>query len=169
MLEVMQNSFVKSALLIVPFVLLAASTPAEAAVNTETEIREYFEDIPVMIEIARCESKFRQFTDSGNVLKGGAGGGMIGVFQFYESAHTGAASALGYDLTTLDGNLAYARHIYEAQGTTPWNSAKYCWENNISAATTFTKPNETALRQQIAVLTKLIKLLKAQIEAKKIA
>src|SRR5690606_12508644 len=57
----------------------------------EEKVRDYFADTPVMVEIARCESKFRQYTDSGQPLRGGSGGGMVGVFQFFESIHQNAA------------------------------------------------------------------------------
>jgi hypothetical protein len=93
-------------------------TPAEI----EAKVRTYFADTPVMIEIARCESKFRQFTDAGNVFYGGADKGMVGVFQFYEIIHQSAARTLGYDLATVEGNLGYAKHLYTQQGTTPWRS-----------------------------------------------
>ncbi len=161
----MKNSLVKSAVLLLPFVLLTAGSPAEAATasSTEAEVREYFADIPVMIEIARCESKFRQFTDSGNVLRGGMSGGMVGVFQFYESIHTGAAKALGFDLATLEGNMAYARHVYNAQGTAPWDSAKFCWDV-LTSSTSLSSTDRTRLLAQINTLTKLITLLKQQLE-----
>jgi len=89
---------------------------------TEKRVREYFADIPVMIEIARCESKFRQFTDSGKVLRGGSGGMMVGIFQFFESIHAKAATNLGFDLFTVEGNLSYARHLYTKSGSNPWAS-----------------------------------------------
>ena len=54
---------------------------------SETTVRDYFSDIPVMIEIARCESNFRQFTENGDVVRGGSGGGMVGMFQFFEACH----------------------------------------------------------------------------------
>jgi len=86
----------------------------------ESRVREYFSDIPVMIEIARCESTFRQFTDSGSVLKTAAG--MVGVFQLYGEVHETAATALGFDIDTLEGNIGYAKHLYQNSGTTPWRS-----------------------------------------------
>ncbi len=96
------------------------STTVHTPIQIETKVRADFADIPVMIDIARCESKFRQFTDAGNVFRGGAGNQMIGVFQFYESIHKASALALGFDMATVEGNLGYARHLYQAQGTTPW-------------------------------------------------
>lgn len=153
-----------------------AATPAAATPSIEAQVREYFKDAPAMIEIARCESKFRQFTDAGNVLRGGASGGMVGVFQFYESIHAPAAKALGFDLSTLQGNLAYARHVYETEGTNPWNSSRYCWDvpGVSKVATTFAKPvvaaappvDRAALQQKIVMLTKLIALLQQQLAAK---
>lgn len=139
-----------------------ASTPTLA--ETEKQVREYFADTPVMIEIARCESKFRQFTDAGNPLRSA---GMIGVFQFYESIHAPGASVLGFDLTTLEGNLGYAKHVYQSEGTAPWNGSKYCWNVPLSTPTKLTSTDRDKLLEQIATLTKLIALLQKQLEAKK--
>ncbi|MFN3187952.1 MAG: hypothetical protein ACK42D_00180 [Candidatus Paceibacteria bacterium] len=100
----------------------AAISSSSTLASTEVQVREYFADIPVMIEIARCESNFRQFTDSGAVMRGGGSGEFIGIFQFTEAIHGRAALALGHDLATIEGNLAYARHIYTQQGTRPWSS-----------------------------------------------
>lgn len=127
--------------------------------TVEERVRDFFADTPVMIEIARCESNFRQFTDAGNVLRGGSGGGMVGVFQFFESVHTSAATSLGHDITTLEGNIAYAKHVYEQQGTTPWNSARSCWENAVSSETV-SKQGQTDLQNRINLLLQIIELLK---------
>lgn len=142
----------------------ASSTPLthEDQTAVETRVREYFTDTPVMIEIARCESKFRQFTDSGNVLRGGVGSDMIGVFQFYEAIHAANAKTLGYNLETLDGNLAYARSVYQSQGTTPWNSSRYCWETSSLSGNVISsqQPTQAELKAKIKQLVQLIKLLK---------
>lgn len=141
--------------------------------ESEKRVREYFKDIPVMIEIARCESNFRQYTDAGNVLRGGDSGGMVGVFQFFESIHATPALALGFDITTLEGNLGYAKYVYEREGTAPWDPAKYCWnilptatEKSQTANTTIA-PTRAELLKQIATLTTLIKQLQRKLEQKK--
>lgn len=138
-----------------------SSSSAVSRAETEVFVRDYFSDIPVMIEIARCESNFRQFTDSGNVLRGGNGGGMVGVFQFFASIHDSVAEEFDWDIDTLEGNLAYARHVYETQGTTPWNSAKDCW--NTSEVKTATAMNNSAeiaqLKQRLTLLIQLLELL----------
>lgn len=178
----MKKRFLLSAVFTVLFVSFTLHSEASTTTNTtksnvENQVREYFLETPVMIEIARCESEFRQQNDSGTVLRGGAGGQMLGVFQFYESIHLANAKSLGYDINTLEGNLAYARHIYEKQGTTPWNSSKSCWENAVKPTSTSqsTSTDQTpqtpatisantnnieALQAKITLLLQLIELLK---------
>ncbi|MES2966336.1 MAG: hypothetical protein V4668_00950 [Patescibacteria group bacterium] len=143
----------------------ATSTPTvmttHDAVAVEKRVREYFADIPVMIEIARCESKFRQFTDSGSVLRGGGNAGMVGIFQFYEIIHKKAALALGFDIDTVEGNLGYARHLYTQSGHTPWAS---CVPDVIPVATTLSTANkELQIKLLTQVLTLLQELLKMEL------
>jgi len=150
-----------------------ASTTDEAPQTVEETVREYFADIPVMIEVARCESKFRQFADSGNVLRGGVGGQMIGVYQFFDRYHLSPASVLGFDIETLEGNLDYARYTYKQEGTAPWNSARDCWDvtpTTVDAAdditTTSVALTDQQLREQIALLKQIIELLQILIQLK---
>lgn len=167
-------------LLVLTFVFMtqANSALAQSNVSTvtnnynnsskvESKVREYFADTPAMIEIARCESNFRQFTDAGNPLRGGNGGGMIGVFQFFESIHAPVADGLRFDLETVEGNLAYASHIYKSQGTTPWNSSKNCWQSSSKTTTPsslITKPNKKAdLEKKIELLLQLIAILQKKL------
>lgn len=133
--------------------------------HVEQRVREYFKDTPVMIEIARCESKFRQFTDNGSVLRGGAGGGMVGVFQFYEQIHIAPALTLGFDLTTLEGNLGYARHLYNTSGTTPWQSAMACWNTPLvsTTETSNTQLKIELLKKLLVLLQQLLVLKQSQI------
>ncbi len=135
---------------------VATSTPTSASV--EKRVREYFADIPVMIEIAQCESKFRQFTDSGTVLRGGSGGGMIGIFQFFESIHATTALKLGFDLKTVEGNLGYARYVHEQSGTTPWRA---CVPTVVLVA-----DSTAQMKVRIKLLTELVGLLKRLLELK---
>ncbi|MFN3692910.1 MAG: hypothetical protein ACK4SL_02275 [Candidatus Paceibacteria bacterium] len=156
------------------FVCLASYAPAQAAesvasttasttkltpAETEAKVRAAFADVPVMIEIAKCESKFRQFTDAGNVFYGGAGGGMVGIFQFYESIHKPMATALGYDLTTVDGNIAYAKHLYQQQGVTPWQS---CVPATVPVLDANTQLRIKMMMQLIDLLQQLLALKLAE-------
>lgn len=101
--------------------------PIQEIPKTEKEIiLEYFKDIPIMQEIARCESTFRQ-TENGVVLKGIVDKRDTGAFQINTYYHLETAKKLGLDIYEINGNLAYARYLYETQGTQPWNASKGCW------------------------------------------
>jgi hypothetical protein len=111
------------------YILFAAS--AVSAQSTEEIVRAYFSDVPIMAEIARCESKFTQFNSSGTYLRGGFGQKMIGVFQVYEDIHAEFAKGKGMDIFTLEGNMAYAKYLYEREGTQPWISSFPCWKGAV--------------------------------------
>lgn len=102
------------------------------SLTTEEYVRNYFSDIPVMAEIARCESRFRQ-TVNGEVLRGEVVPEDRGVMQINESYHLEDSKKLGFDIYTLEGNVAYARYLYEKQGTRPWRSSAKCWGNAYPA------------------------------------
>lgn len=81
-----------------------------------------------MVRIAGCESKFRQFDTNGQVLRGIQNPKDRGIFQVNEKYHLAASRALGYNIYTLQGNIAYAKYIYDHQGTQPWDWSKSCWQ-----------------------------------------
>jgi len=126
---------------VTPALSMTSTTPAATAApapqaNTneglETKIRAYFSDAPVMVAIAECESRFRQFDDNGKPLDGGAGS-MIGVFQINAPVHAAYAKSIGMDIYTLDGNLAYARKLYMEEGTDPWLDSFSCWHQTTQS------------------------------------
>lgn len=100
--------------------------------DTETIVRSYFSDIPVMIQIARCESTFRHTLSDGTVLKGKVDPADTGVMQINMRFHSERAQKLGLDLHDIYGNMAYARDLYERQGTLPWKASASCWEQTIA-------------------------------------
>ncbi len=99
---------------------------------TETEVRKYFSDIPVMIQIARCESAFRHTLEDGSVLRGRVDNRDTGVMQINSFYHGKTAAKLGLDLLDLEDNMAYARSLYEKQGTQPWSASAACWNNALA-------------------------------------
>ena len=102
--------------------------------STEQKVKEYFEDIPVMIDVVRCESQFRQFNSNGQPLRGLVNSDDVGVTQINEFYHGATAKKLGHDLTTLEGNMAYARNLYEREGTAPWVHSSSCWGKSREVA-----------------------------------
>lgn len=95
--------------------------------SVEEYVREYYADTPVLIEIARCESRFRQYDEKGAVLRGEVTPDDIGIMQVNDHFHGDTSEALGYDIRTIEGNLAYAKYLYDKEGTAPWRSSKSCW------------------------------------------
>lgn len=95
--------------------------------STEQYVRNYFADIPIMIQIARCESTFRQLDEDGEIHRGRVNPADVGVMQINEHYHLDTAEKENYNIYTIEGNTAYARELYEKKGTQPWISSKPCW------------------------------------------
>lgn len=98
--------------------------------QTEELVRQYFQDIPIMAEVARCESAFRHQNTDGTVLRGVVDNRDTGVMQINTFYHGATATTLGLDLEDINQNLAYARNLYERQGTKPWSASQPCWGNS---------------------------------------
>ena len=100
-------------------------------VKTEKQIiEEYFKDIPIMIDVQRCESIKGQFNEDGTVVKGKVDSRDTGALQINIHYHLANSKKLGLDIYTLEGNLAYGRYLYSQNGTRDWNASKGCWNPN---------------------------------------
>lgn len=113
-----------------------AATVAQAMAPTQTvrnQVETYFADTPVLVDIARCESHFRQFNTDGGVYRGKINRYDVGVMQINELYHKAEATALGLDLTDLADNLAFAKQLYDKEGTKPWASSGACWGKTQAA------------------------------------
>jgi hypothetical protein len=151
----------------IPFFSYAETT---TRASEKDQVHAFFADNPAMVEIAHCESGTRQTTDSGSVLRGGLNNNMIGVFQLHEKYHRVPAQALGFDIDTLEGNLAYAKHLYAKEGLTPWKSCLHSVTSTqlpkpAESTTIFTDTRE-ALIAQIEYLERKILLLKIELLTK---
>jgi len=96
-------------------------------ITLESYVREYFAETPILAEVAKCESRFRQLGKDGLVLRGEANKSDLGLMQVNEFYHGEKAEDLGFDLKTVNGNLAYAKYLYDKEGTKPWSASKKCW------------------------------------------
>lgn len=85
-----------------------------------------------MIQVARCESTFQHTLADGSTLRGRVDSADTGVMQINKRYHLKTATAMGLNLEAIYGNMAYARHLYETQGTTPWNSSAPCWAKTLA-------------------------------------
>ena len=117
-------------------VIELAVEPAPAVVvpltSTEAIVREYFKDIPIMIQVARCESTFRHQLSDGSILQGRVDPADTGVMQINKRYHLASATAMNLNLDDIYGNMAYARHLYERQGTQPWGASMPCWGHTVA-------------------------------------
>ncbi len=113
---------------------LAAEIDTKKPEEVEAFVRSYFKDIPIMVQIARCESMFRHSFADGSVLRGRVDSADTGVMQINLRYHDKRAQSLGLDVRTLEDNLAYARNLYEKQGTRPWNASAPCWQKTLALA-----------------------------------
>jgi len=104
--------------------------PMPAAQTVEQYVREYFAGAPIMAEVARCESRFKQFDNDGSIHRGVVNNKDLGVMQVNEYYHGKTADKLGLDLYSIQGNVAYAKYLYEKEGTRPWASSSPCWSKS---------------------------------------
>ena len=123
--------------IVTPQVAVEATTTQKIPTNKgiEEAAKAYFKDTPVLADIAFCESTFRQYDDNGRVLKGKVNKGDIGVMQINKYYHADKAEELGLDLYTAEGNMAYAKYLYNKEGTKPWASSENCWKQGMKAPT----------------------------------
>ncbi|MDO8482494.1 MAG: hypothetical protein Q7S86_01585 [bacterium] len=113
---------------------VALMAPNRNTKTVESDVREYFKDIPILAEIAKCESEFKHVGGNGEIIKGKVNRGDLGVMQINKYYHEEDASKLGLDLKTLRGNMVFARNLYDKYGTSPWKSSSGCWEKYVTIA-----------------------------------
>jgi len=93
----------------------------------EAKTRAYFRNTPILADVAKCESHFRQFDNDGSIHRGEVNHNDVGVMQINEKYHLDTALRLDIDIYSVEGNLAYAKYLYDKQGVAPWNSSGKCW------------------------------------------
>ena len=98
----------------------------------EKYLKEYFSDTPILVDIARCESEFRQFDTNGNLIRGKVDRDDVGVMQINERYHLETAKKLGYEIHTVEGNIGYAKYLYGKFGLEPWSASKPCWSKTLA-------------------------------------
>lgn len=117
----------------------ATSTATSTVITTtsdrkaiEAYLREHYADTPILVEIARCESTFMHYKN-GEVVRGRVDNADVGVMQINERYHLETAKKLGYDIHTIEGNVAYAKYLYEKSGSRPWSASEPCWGSKVIA------------------------------------
>ncbi len=101
--------------------------------SIKRQVEEYFSDIPMLIRVAECESRFTQYDEDGNVFRGVVPAD-VGVMQINERYWGKTADRLGINLYTTEGNMTYARYLYNKEGLRPWKASSHCWSKGIELA-----------------------------------
>jgi hypothetical protein len=89
--------------------------------------------LPELKKICACESgdgtigSERQFNSDGTVLQGRVDKDDTGMCQINLRYHGESAEKMGLDVRTEQGNIKYANHLYETQGSKPWSASQKCW------------------------------------------
>ncbi|MDE2233646.1 MAG: transglycosylase SLT domain-containing protein [Patescibacteria group bacterium] len=108
-----------------------ATTTEQVRLTDQQDIENYvkraYADHPILVEIAWCESRFKQFNDDGTVVRGKVNNQDVGVMQINEHFNGDEAKKLGYDIYDVKGNVAFGEYLYGRYGTDPWNSSEKCW------------------------------------------
>jgi len=77
-----------------------------------------------MVEVARAESGIRQFDANGNVIMSPTKD--AGLFQI-NWVNWDTAKRLGYDIYTVEGNIAMAKYLLRSQGLNAWSESAKNW------------------------------------------
>jgi hypothetical protein len=146
--------------------LASLTRAAELNARVEAAVRTAFADAPEMIAVAKCESGFRQFSAEGVVLRGGAGKGYLGIFQIGERLHSAPAAAIGFDLFTIEGNIGYARHLYNVSGSVPWRECVPKSAAQASVAMSTSTDGSSVSNLILGMISPQVQILQARLNEK---
>jgi hypothetical protein len=108
---------------------------ATSTASVTSQIETAFSGYGQLRRICSCESHLTQFEKDGvTVLHGRENPKDLGICQINELYHGEQAKKLGFDLYSLIGNVAYAKHLYESEGTKPWVWSESCWKTATSTS-----------------------------------
>ncbi len=118
--------------IVVAFLLFGTTdVPPEILKNIEA-IQRYFPDSTKItsrfLATAYCESRLKQYGEKGVVTSHTADEGIL---QVHVPLHKKSAEKLGHDIRTLEGNLGYARLLYDNYGLSPWKASRKCSDDVI--------------------------------------
>ncbi|MEA2715023.1 MAG: hypothetical protein QOG91_51 [Candidatus Parcubacteria bacterium] len=112
--------------------MIASVDPGSQSAAIEAYLRKAYADEPILVDIARCESNFRQYGTDGKAIRGTVNKRDVGVMQINEKFQGPQAKALGLDIYSVEGNVTYAKHLYKKEGTAPWISSAKCWAGDLA-------------------------------------
>lgn len=122
----MQNIILK--MLLGAFFISINLSPKPLVETQVTIIPPPPKEVPaILLKIAMCESKNKQFNEDGSVHMGVINPLDTGRFQINQKYHLENSKKLGMDIFTLEGNTDYALYLYKKNGTRDWDWSRDCW------------------------------------------
>lgn len=79
-----------------------------------------------MLKVAFCESGLKQFNSDGTVVENNTSHD-VGIFQINLKYHLLDAEKMGIDIYTAEGNVKFAKVLYNQFGLNPWEWSFPCW------------------------------------------
>ena len=102
--------------------VIAISPVVKNEVTLPDLIALEFKNTPKMVEIVKCESRFRQFDKNGSPLLSKTSD--VGIMQINQ-VHWDRAGSLGLDIfNSVDDNIAMGKIILKEQGLNAWTCNK---------------------------------------------
>ncbi len=102
--------------------------PSVQELTVEQKIRITFPDAPIMLEIAKAESRLIPTAKNPNST-------ASGVFQILKGTFEDPYYGCTGDVFDEADNIACARKIYDKSGTVPWDASRHVWGKEIPAST----------------------------------
>lgn len=79
--------------------------------------------------IAHCESGIQQ-SKNGVIVRNPITPD-VGTFQINVEYHGDMAKKMGLNIYTIEGNVKYAKYLFDKNGTRDWNASRHCWSKSI--------------------------------------
>ena len=81
-------------------------------------IEAVFWNDPSMLSVVKCESNYKHYLSSGEVLEGPTED--FGAMQLHAPTHQAKMEALDMDIMDIHDNIAYGKMLHDESGSEPW-------------------------------------------------
>ena len=81
-------------------------------------IETVFWNDPSMLAVIKCESNYKHYLSSGEVIEGPTED--YGVLQIHAPTHQKKMEAMGMDIMDIHDNISYGKMLHDELGSEPW-------------------------------------------------
>ena len=115
------------------YTVLNAPTSPEVVVNEVSVIKEVWgDDSHIGLAIAQCESGIKQKING--VIVRNPVTPDVGTFQINIDYHLDNAISQGMNVYTTEGNVLYAKYLFDKNGTRDWSASSKCWKKLLNVS-----------------------------------